>query len=354
MLAYQKKPLILSLCVILSAIAIAGTLAWLTASPVHTRNGFTRQLSNTSIATLNIIAKNKNVTRVCGAGEAHLYFQTEDPGRLLVTDRQLQHPKILGLKTPRDERTLSHFIYEVDSPRACLMAGNVPAIMTGDLDSSKMTPYRFPASLFTRSVPISSHSFVLRGFDTTVHTADQIFLKGDPQQGVLQREDHISEKRGDGGISTDGYLHYDSLTHLLCYIFSYRNQFLCLDTNLHLIYKGHTIDTISHFHIQAGAISSSSRSFMLTNTSPSLMVNHASCVAGGKLFVRSGLKADNEKDGDFKRNAVIDIYQMQDGNYQGSFYIPNCKGEPLQQFRIYGNLIVAMYDDYIATYRLGS
>ncbi len=137
--------------------------------------------------------------------------------------------------------------------------------------------------------------------------------------------------------------------NLLIYLYYYRNEFICLDTNLNLLYKGSTIDTISKAQIKIVEIRSEKIS---TFAERPLIVNRKSCISRGWLFVNSGLKANNEERQSFDQLAVIDLYSLIDGTYQFSFYMPDPITKKMRDFIVVEKTLIALYDNYIAAYDL--
>src|SRR5690606_29221831 len=99
-----------------------------------------------------------------------------------------------------------------------------------------------------------------------------------------------------------GVLHYDPGAARLVYVYYYRNQFLCLDTNLNVQYKGRTIDTVSHAHIKVASLASEGKQ---TLTSPGGVVNRLSCMDGKWVYVNSKLMANNERKSEFDKVSAI-------------------------------------------------
>ncbi|MEI9809093.1 MAG: hypothetical protein WDO16_15210 [Bacteroidota bacterium] len=266
-----------------SAIGLVSLLAWIALKPINQKNGFNRKFIATELSMLKAVEKDDIVIGIAGATGYHIYFKTKDPATLWVTDRNLENGKYITLSVPNNQRIASAFYTVVDSPTVHIMAGNGPAVIKADLNGGASSIKKFPTAVFTRAVVIGPNSYVFRGFDTTKKRVGQIFIKGNPFTGELVREKNITDKGKDAaGITTDGYLNYDAKTSLLTYSSYYRNQFFCLDTNLNLIYTGHTIDTVSTFQVEAGQVGTK-----ITNTSPARTINSKSRVANGKLYIIS-------------------------------------------------------------------
>ncbi len=198
---------------------------------------------------------------------------------------------------------------------------------------------------FTRGVSISPASFILRGPDPS--SKDQVFMK--VQGKKVTYEQGISEVHNDAGISTDGTLNFDAQTGLLAYTYFSRNRILCFDTNLMHAFTMHTIDTEATYRPLTIALNGGKS---ITNDKPMRFVNRYTCTNEGKLYVHSSLKADNEKEEVWSKNAAIDVYDLSGRTYQGSFYLPRLNGEKMKRFRVDHDRIFVGYDDYTAIYSL--
>lgn len=332
-----------------SAILVILILYYISSQASKLPSGFKRTLLTSEPALQSVTEKNEDVTAIVGKTKDHLYFQTIHPQKLLRTDIDLKNPAFVNLNVIENDLTSAAFSTIVDSPLIHVMTGNTRSVYQGALNTNLTREYRVPDSIpFTRAVSISPSTYVLRGH---VKLKDQVFLKVNVQNGERLDEKNISEKNGDGGLATDGLLHYDSSTHLLTYVYFYGNQTLCLDTNLQLVYKGRTIDNTFDVQTEAAAVSNGKLT-EYTNVAPSRIVNWESCVDNGKLYNNSMLQADNENPEAAASKSVIDVYDIKSGKYLSSFYLPRQNKEKLMRFKVFGDLLVAVYQHSIATYQL--
>lgn len=160
---------------------------------------------------------------------------------------------------------------------------------------------------------------------------------------------HVLKKQVDGLLCTDGILDYSSELALVVYTYRYRNQYVCLDTNLNLVKFGKTIDTTS-----VAKISVSELQGKITMAKPPLMVNRDARIHGRYLFVYSNLMAANESIDNFRNNSVVDVYDLSDGSYHFSFYIANYHNIKMQQFKVTGSIFTARFGDMVVQYDLPS
>jgi len=330
----------------IAIIAIA-IVSWTAIKPAYEKNGFNRQLAHTSLTLANVTNKEDGgITDISGITPSHIYFSTRIPGKLWVTDNNLENGHYITIHIPGDPKTISAFTCIVDSPTIYILEGNTPAVITGQLVNNETKEYKFSRAAFTRAIAITPYSYIVRGLDSTA-PGDQIFIKHSVANGETKRANNLVERRHDLGISTDGFLNYDPCTHLAIYTSYYCNKFLCIDTSLNLVYTGHTIDTVASYGLKAGITGHT-----LTNASPITVINSSNCTYNGKLYNVSRLKADNETAESFDDNSAIDIYDIKTGHYDGSIYVPSYKSEKIKSFKVGGNSLVVNYKNYIARYQL--
>jgi hypothetical protein len=235
-----RKHLIGIACVMIAAISLVSILGWTALRYVNKKSGFERNIVQPNIKLMSVMRKNNLVTNIAGNTNSHIYFKTKDPSTIFATNAYLQDARFIRLHVPNNNRVSSLFYCTVDSPFVYIMAGNVPAVFKTNINSGETTTAGLPGTVFTRSVNISSNTYVFRGFDKNLKS-DQVFIKGNAVSGEQTTEKSISEKNHDAGFSTDGRLHFDHKTKRLVYVEFYKNRLICLDTNLNLIYRAPTL-----------------------------------------------------------------------------------------------------------------
>ena len=221
---------------------------------------------------------------------------------------------------------------------------NLPGILDYNLDSGSIDSYVLD-KFYGKETNFAKDQFILRTIEPK--TNNTFFVKLNLKREYPVIEDHFSERNGAGVFATDGLLYYDSTTHLACYTYIYQNGFICMDTNLNLKLTARTIDTITKREIKVAHVGSS-----YTMKQPPQIVNYLGAVAAGNLFLQSRLQADNEYSLDFTENAIIDIYNLINGAYKGSFYIPPFKGKKSHQFQVIDKTLYATYGKTVIMYDL--
>ncbi|MBO9202953.1 MULTISPECIES: hypothetical protein [Niastella] len=340
----NKKPIVILITLFFSSFAIVGLLAFLSKNVTDKKNGFTRRLLPTILQARKRQTFPSMIYRIAGSRAGKLYLQGNNPYLVYTTNLSLDSVTSIPLSIPPDKKISSGTRQYLNGQHLYISCRNLPGIIDYDLNAQQSNNHILPY-YYSKEACFSEDRFILRAKDRK--TKDPVFVKIDLNIPNARQEDHFSEKKDNSIFSTDGILYYDSTTHLACYTYFYQNGFICMDTNLNVIVKGKTIDTITKREIAVAHVGSS-----VTMKQPPQFVNDIGAVAEGKLFLRSMLKADNELPLDFAENTVIDAYSVTNGNYIASFYIPPFKGSKPFQFHVIGKKLYAIYGKTVVEYDL--
>lgn len=314
----------------------------------HRPNGFIRLIPPHMATPEKILDIQYNSYYIAGATPTHIYLgNAVAPTYVLKTDYALSDTAHMRLQLAREADLSGPATVVIDSPHVYVTEGTQGAILHASVENPVL--HRLPEGRrqFYNARPVSPASFILRLYDSAHH--QNVLAKRTLDTAFLQPGIPVLEKQVDGVFCTDGTLHYDPNTAKLVYVYYYRNQFICLDTNLNIQYKGRTIDTVSHAHIKVASLAAEGRS---TLASPSGVVNRLSCIDGKWIYVNSKLMANNEKKTEFDKLSVIDVYSLRDGSYHFSFYLPHLGDSKMRAFRVFNKTLVALYDHYVYTFRL--
>jgi len=235
----------------------------------------------------------------------------------------------------------------IDSPVVVLHGSSFRVNISQQIFTSQYWKEYKLSNNYIRAVKISPSSYVIRGFALGGH--DACLWKEHLYNHKLLLNDTVFDKRGDAGISTDGLLFFDTLTSTLVYFHFYANKILYLDTNLTLIRTGRTIDTYSNYQVIAKGLRDGKRTKYSMATAPR-RVNYYGCINNGCLYINSALKADNESTGSHNDSSVIDIYNIRDAAYLGSFYIPKSSGKRVKDFRFINKRLYVTYHSKLVIY----
>ena len=148
-------------------------------------------------------------------------------------------------------------------------------------------------------------------------------------------------------MSEDGVLeryHKD-----LLYINFYNNKVYVIDSLLTKKQVFKTIDTIT---TKPATVSIKNKTITKFIHAPRV-VNRIMAVSGDLLYINSLVKSDNDKDEDFNKNSLIDIYDLKQGGiYKKTIYIPKYNKEYFTDFIIKEKMLVLAYSDKIIKYEI--
>lgn len=316
----------------------------------HQHNAFTRLFPPHPIVFQRALDVKYSSYYIAGANSHHFYLAdfraplhllslntvSVDTQQVRITLKDADVQKFKSIRVTVD----SSFFYIADGVR--------PALLKGLVGQWLASRYMYDSAYFNEAVPVSPASFVIR----SVNRIKGNFLSKETNTyPYLKVDTTLLEKQVDGLFCTDGMMHFNRDLNMLVYLYFYRNQFICMDTSLNLLYRGKTIDTVSHAQIKVASIRSANS---VTLAAPPLTVNKKSATSGNYLFVHSALQAKNETAEAFNVASVIDVYDLRDGVYQFSFYLFDFNNEKVRDFKVAGNNLVALYGHYAVIYRLES
>ncbi|MFN0293596.1 hypothetical protein [Pedobacter helvus] len=205
-----------------------------------------------------------------------------------------------------------------------------------------------PTNVFDQPAILFSNSIISRETVNTDKLTQRAISKFDYIKKVPKAK-YILDKQVDGYFCNDGMLKWDAKNERLFYMYFYRGYLLCLDTNLNLTYKLKTIDTITRSNItltKKKQVVNGDTIITQTQKRPPIYVNKRFFTDKEHVYIISAVKADNEKQSDFRKNQIVDVYEIKKGSYKYSFYIPDYRSEKLRQITEYRNEIYAIYGSY--------
>lgn len=317
----------------------------------HRHNNFVRLFPPHLIKQTKVLDIKYNSYYIAGTSENKIYLgNTTALLHLLEINSTLtdtQHVR-LTIKSIANLKFRNPFT-KVNPPYFYIMDGAMPILLRGRINEWYATRFMFDSAYYTNIVPINSSSFALR--TTSAITKEYILGKETAYAPHIKLTAGLLEKQIDGQFCTDGTLHYNKELQMLVYVYFYRNQYIVMDTNLNLAYRGKTIDTVSRAKIKIASINSIKA---ITIAAPPLVVNKSSRVYRNWLFINSNLMAKNETETKFTKASVIDVYNLKERTYQFSFYLHDNGKQKMRSFWVFDNTLVALYDHFIFAYELNS
>jgi hypothetical protein len=345
----KKHITILIGCMAFVSVAIVALYALSPISKRIYRNSFTRNFVHDALTQEAEIDLQYNSYYIAGTSTNKIYLGNfTAPAQMIVADKSLadsQHVK-LQIRNLGKIEDPKKFKVVVDSPHFFLTHGSMPGIFRGRINEWQAERLIPDSAYFVDAIPFESSSLALRSYSTFSKAFE--LAKATVDSPYFEFKYDLLKKQIDGIFCVEGNLHYNRELKKIVYLYTYRNQYMVIDTNLNLIHQYHTIDTFSHAMIKVANVKSNES--ILTGLPA--RINGYSCVSGKYLFVRSNLMAKNDSEERFREGAVIDVYDLTTGNYLHSFYINNYQNIGMSMFQVFGNSLVALFDKYMVVYNL--
>jgi hypothetical protein len=339
-----KRILLLVTCLLGSVLAVI-LLCFFSDGFRHSKNNFIRLLPPSKVTPGNILDFKTGSWNFAGFSRDSIYIgNLYTPDKLIRVDSNVKDTVAVKLGIPDRTKLTKGYFNLIDDNLVYTLDGNQPLLLAGNNGNRILKPASKPP-YFTQAIHTRSNSFVLR----VVQAGQNKLVTYRTDSAGFKMPTNLLEKQVDGIFCTDGNLVKVPNSNKIIYVYYYRNQFICTDDNLNLLYKGKTIDTVSHAHIKVDYIKSSNET---TISSPPLYVNKQSTANEKYLFIHSALIADNEVAESLGKVSVIDVYAVKDGKYQFSFYLPDFRGNKIRDFKVYGQSLYALYDHYLYKYQL--
>jgi len=281
---------------------------------------------------------------IAGVSKNHCYLASpSDWSRLLRVDSSGRVVAV-PLKFSENVNVYSNAVWAVDEQHILLLDGLAGEIWQGDIGKFYMRRRKI-SSAYAKAVSLNNDTYILK----TISENRLVFKKVD-SSGRITVYPKFLDTIGKGLFAPDGILIKASGSDRLFYTSFYKNKFMRVDKDLKVLYEGNTIDTVAHPQIKTAYLKSSQS---LTTASPPRIVNIRAVANNNHLFVQSGLKADNESLTMHEKNVPLDVYQISDGKYRFSFYLPkDISGERLTDLTVLNNRLIALYGQYVFRFRL--
>jgi len=312
----------------------------------HDKNGFIRLLPPHFGVPMGHIDIRYNSFYIGGLTGNGIYLGSYNtPYRIFHIGYNLKDTQSYKINWLKDARINRSALISVEGTSVYLKDGIDRRLSRTDLNSPDQEAIT-KTPPFTASAILDSGTFVMR---CITKDKNNLLVKQKTIDKRLTQGNDLLQKQGNGIFSTDGMLIKIPGAPEFVYVYYYRNQFFLVDSGMKLIYRAKTIDTIAHVHIKIAAIKSLNE---MTTAAPSLVVNRKACASDHYLFVNSGLNANNEDWDVLKTMSIMDVYDLKDGKYIVSFYLPKFGGKKMSDFGVHGNTLIAVYDHYVMTYKL--
>jgi len=335
---------------VLPSLAAAGVVVALFLSSEHImkkENNFTRRFGQHLIRDEKAFDLGANSYYFAGIADGQVYLGNVTAPLVLTTvDTALTTKKAVKIRLDDTSHPFRSLQMKVEPPCFYLYDGSVPVIYRGQLSDSLARTVSFEDAYFSQLEPMDSVNFAFRtqSAETKAQVLGKLALDREPKV-TLNHE--LLEKQVDGVFDTDGQLLRDDVTGEPVYIYFYRNEFLVMDSSLHLSRRLHTIDTISRAQVQVRSLSGGQHKM----GAPPLQVNKRSVVHDRVLFNESNLMGKFESREMWSRAAIVDMYRTDRQEYLGSFYVHNRGSHKMARMIVTDRHLFVLSGNEIVRYR---
>lgn len=347
----MKKSLLIVLSIIFIAFAFIFGIRFF---QNDNENGFRRNIKAAELKFVNVFRLPPALFYFAGGSATVLYLKDlhNSAAYLYSIDYELSSFKSVDLKlsekTAFDKQTVNVGLTDTAFFITKNQSGELTVISK---KNHKNYTFKNPGIYIDQTNLIAEDVVVGRSILIEENGPKMKLIKVNYKPGRVAQEFKV-EKQKDCFLCADGMLRYDQEKSRLFYMYYYSGEILCLDTNLNLLYRSKTIDTVKIADVKMSKVNKKDMKTEVSQAKPPKMVNKNFIIYSGCLYVLSVLKADNEAKSMLSRSQVVDVYTAENGKYLYSFYIPKYQGKRLQDFRIKGDLIYGIFDSYLAVYKL--
>lgn len=350
--------LIMKSWIIYIVLIIAGTflvvvlLHW--SSLDSNANGFVRQFRPLSFRLVRVVTLPHGSFGFAGSAGRHVILQSfRDKTNLFIIKNDNGRFDTLRLAYPKAFQTRTNVYHDMSGS---LVYSSNPFSQVHIKNRSDAQLQTIEGLRFDHLKGMSTSSLVVRAryyYGNELNRAlAKLDVSGDTPEVKILPLPEISN----GFFANDGVLSYDQKSGKIVYLYYFRGEYLCLDSNLDLCYRAKTIDTVSVAKLETdtvkGGFFSKGSNRKVVQMAPPSFVHTYLCIDGPNLFVLSRLMADNERKEAHKSSQVIDVYELATGYYRYSFYIPKYRKAKLKQFQVTGNKIHALFGTSLVSYEI--
>lgn len=320
----------------------------------HTTNGFVRKFSFPKFKLEQVLDLHSDNFIFTGkSGNSLTLKNYNHPMSIYKLDSDGKKLIMLPLISSPDFDIHSNYLNHSFTGKTAFISNTKGEVLRIDETLSKISYFKFDHIFFDQGIALSNNSLIVRSKEIHNHQRYRDLCKVTvPQTDSIKK--FVFAQNTNELFSTDGWLHYDAQSAIIFYMYYYRGVVLCLDTNLNLLYKAKTVDTIISGRVKLAFVKSKSKNNEIikstVQTAPDNIVNRYCTTDNNKLYVLSEIQADNEKMGIAGIMQSIDIYSVQNGKYEYSIHLPAFHGYKLGSFWVSKGNLYALFRNFLVIY----
>lgn len=344
-----KNKILLLATLFLIGIAVVALLFSFSEKKMHRNNAFQRRYIPHPIKKIHSFNLQYSSYYFAGVGNGKIYLgNTTAPLLMTVIDSSFIDTSTTMIKLDKMDLPYRAVKLWVVPPKFYVVDGTVPIILQGNITAWNAITKMQGDYYFNHAYPINSHRLAVQSNSgTNQENILGIIDIGDSIKGEFSNE--LLDKQIDGIFDTDGRLIYNANLDKLIFTYYYRNEYLGIDQNLGLGFRGRTIDTIrtAQLHIAKNV---SKGQWKLGGNS--VLVNRSSATTKDLLLIDSPRLGRLEPENMIDEANVIDVYNIREQTYQLSFYIYKHEKSKARDILISDGILYALQGNYLVAYKI--
>jgi uncharacterized membrane protein YphA (DoxX/SURF4 family) len=340
----RKRIFILVPVALFFSIGVVSLLFVLSETIIHQRNPFVRRFPVHLQKEVSQFDLHYNSYYFSGIANGKIYLgNTTAPLHVLVVDTSFAAAERKKIKLDQMKLPFHSLQVKITPPHLYVGDGTVPCLYKGSTKDWKAQLQKGKIMHFSLMEPIDSITLAFRGSNPkTGENCIGLFKLGSFTATTINS--NLLQKQLDGIFDTDGMLLFNQQRRWLHYIYYYRNQFVTADSKLVLKKIGNTIDTVSKAQLKIANLQGGESKL----SAPAFLVNRTTAVYKDVLFVNSDRIGKYEDDSMLKHATIIDVYNLNSGNYLLSFYLYHINKQKMRSFKVVGNTIYTLTGNYLS------
>jgi hypothetical protein len=195
--------------------------------------------------------------------------------------------------------------------------GKVPVIFEGKLPTLEAYDTGIQRLYFSRLYMFAPRQYIFKTMLVKTRENELGILNTASKEYLFHP--NVLQTQADGVFDTDGNIAIDHQNKQIIYTHLYRNEVIATDFSLEKVQRIRTIDSLSHAVIETKTLENGQTKLIKSPTEINLMQT----VSGHKLYNVSKMRGKGESYSDFRKNAVVDVYDVVSKKYLHSFYMKN-------------------------------
>lgn len=316
---------------------------------VHRNNAFVRRYPHHPIAKKYDLPIKYNSYYIAGYENEKLYLgNTTAPLHLLEVNLKTKDTQHIKINIDRKDMSFRSVSVKLHPPYFFVMDGSVPCTFRGRIGLWEAHLWMKNKAYFTHAIPIDSNKMFIKAISSKTNEAALGLIEKQKDFSILI-DPNLLEKQIDGMFDVDGIMNVSEDKRTLSYVYSYRNQFLIMNSDFELLRREETIDTVRIAQIQ---LSQRNERGEIQMKAPPLKVNRTAALHQNLMMINSTRLGKYEESKMLNQASIIDVYDWKKQTYEFSFYLYNIGQNSLKEFQVYDEYLVAIIEDMLSVYQL--